>query len=417
MRRMTAAAAALALMATLGVAQGGAERAEAQGLEVGGSGNAYYLNDQFTTTANIQFSFGLATDQVYFGDWDGDGVDTPMHRRGATFSLSNANASVAPQQTFTYGRSDDQVLVGDWDGDGVDTLAVRRDTIFHIRNSLSDGSADAVVAYGRSGDTVLVGDWDGTRTDTFAVRRGAQYHVRNTMTSGPADVIVQYGREDDDVLVGDWDGNRTDSFAVRRDATYFIANHIRPGEADVTVVYGRVDDVAFSGDWNGDGADTLGVRRVAAPPPVPADPVNCTGTGANQVDPAVCQTMETARADMLVLVNAERAERDLPALRLDPCLDEVAQHWAESMAWLRTTGSAHNPDLTADMRACSMRSWGENVARDRVPTPDEERIMERWLASTGHYNNLMTSSRTLIGVGVAPSSDGHWYYVLDFGQK
>lgn len=171
MRRMTAAAAALALMATLGVAQGGAERAEAQGLEVGGSGNAYYLNDQFTTTANIQFSFGLATDQVYFGDWDGDGVDTLTVRREAVYYVKNSLEGGPADVEVRYGRPDDVVLTGDWDGDGDDTLAVRRANVYYLANALEGGAADVVVSYGRATDTVLVGDWDADGDDTLGVHR------------------------------------------------------------------------------------------------------------------------------------------------------------------------------------------------------------------------------------------------------
>ena len=416
---MTAAVAVTALAATLTVGYGAVD-ARAQGLEVGGTGDRYYLNDQFSTTANIEFVFGTEGDEVYFGDWDGDGRDTPMVHRGSTFLYSNVNASVEPDRWFTYGRAGDEVVVGDWDGDGRDTLAIRRDALFHIRNSLSEGAADTVVQYGRTGDTVLVGDWDGNDLDTFAVRRGAEYHVRNSMTSGPADVIVQYGRADDLVLVGDWDGDRKDSFVVRRDATYYIANAIRPGEADTTVVYGRSNDIAFAGDWNGDRKDTLGVRRVFTPPPPPpppADPVDCTGTGgANAADPYTCQQMAAAVPEMLALINEERAARELPPLRQGPCLTGAAQHWAESMVWLSTSGSAHNPDLTADMRACGVVGWSENVGRTVGNAPDTRGMMDRWLASSGHYRNLMSTTMEYVGIGVASDGDRQWYYVLDFGR-
>lgn len=422
MRRIMAAAAVTALAATLTVGLA-ADDAHAQGLEVGGAGNAYYLNDQFSTVANIEFRFGHAGDEVYFGDWDGDGRDTPMLRRGTTFLYTNTNATGEPERSFSYGRSTDQVLVGDWDGDGRDTLAVRRDAVFFVRDTLSDGPADRVIQYGRADDTVLVGDWDADRLDTFAVRRGAQYHVRSSMTSGPADVIVQYGRHEDLVLVGDWDRDGKDSFAVRRDATYFIANAIRPGEADVTVVYGRTDDIAFAGDWNGNGADTLGVRRAITPPapppppPVPADPVDCTGGGGpNAASPATCQAMDVATREMLALVNEERQRRGLTALRQGPCLTAAAQHWSESMVWLQTSGTAHNPSLTADMRACGVAGWSENVGRSIGNQPDARGMMDRWLASSGHYRNLMNPNLTHVGIGVASGGDRQWYYVLDFGR-
>ncbi|MFJ1289394.1 hypothetical protein, partial [Actinotignum timonense] len=75
------------------------------------------------------------------------------------------------EQVFSYGRADDQVFAGDFDGDGKDTFAVRRGNTFHITNRLTGGDAETTLAYGRHGDAVFIGDWDGNGTDTPAVRR------------------------------------------------------------------------------------------------------------------------------------------------------------------------------------------------------------------------------------------------------
>ncbi|QDC25587.1 SpoIID/LytB domain-containing protein [Georgenia yuyongxinii] len=222
----------------------------------------FFLNDAWTTTANHVFQYGRDTDEVLVGDWDGDGADTLMVRRGATFYVSNDLAGGNAEQVFTYGRPGETILVGDWDGDGVDTLAVRRGAQYFIKNSMGGGGADAVITYGRAGDTVLVGDWDGNGTDTLTVRRGPEYHVKNAIAGGRADQVVVYGRGGDAVVVGDWDGNGTDTLAVRRGAEYHVKNSISAGPADRVLVYGRADDVVLVGDWNGDRADTLGVRRL-----------------------------------------------------------------------------------------------------------------------------------------------------------
>ncbi|MDR7234302.1 hypothetical protein [Agrococcus sp. BE272] len=277
--------------------------ASAQGLEVGGSGNDYYLNDAFTAVANHEFELGLDSDRVYFGDWDGNGTDTAMVRRGAQYFPTQSNGAPSLGAGVTYGRSTDQVVVGDWDGDGRDSLAIRRGTQFHISNTISSGSAERVVTYGRDGDVVLVGDWDGNGTDTFAVRRGAQYHIRNSLTSGFADEVVQYGRASDAVLVGDWDGDGDDTFAVRRGATYYVANTIRSGAADITFTYGRSSDIAFAGDWDGDGEHTLGVRRsdsaaAAQPAPAPAPSTGMPGPDNTGVPAGV--SLRVHRGDIVV---------------------------------------------------------------------------------------------------------------------
>nr|KEP23495.1 hypothetical protein DA06_08025 [Georgenia sp. SUBG003] len=249
----------------------GLPTASAKGGAIGGSGSGFYLSDTFSSKANIELTYGSAADDVFVGDWDGDGADTLAYRRGNAFYVRNSNTTGEPDQLFTYGRPGDTVLVGDWDGDGVDTLAVRRGNLYHVKNSLTSGVADSVVAYGRSDDTVLVGDWDADGKDTFAVRRGSEYHVRNSMSSGVADKIAYYGRSGDDVYVGDWDGDGEDTFTVRRGSVYYVANAIRGGEADFEVVYGRATDTTLVGDWNADGVDSLGVRRVETPAPTSVD--------------------------------------------------------------------------------------------------------------------------------------------------
>ncbi|HLV05947.1 hypothetical protein [uncultured Georgenia sp.] len=269
-RRVLTATAAV--MLSLGLAVGASAPATAKGEAVGGTGNEYFLTNDFSSTAH-RFIYGRADDELFIGDWDGDGRDTLAIRRGKTFYVTNSLTGGAAERVFKYGRPGDVVLVGDWNGDGKDTFAVRRGNEYHVKNSVSGGAADRVFRYGRADDTVLVGDWDRDRRDTFAVRRGSQYHVKNSLRGGPADTVVNYGRASDDVLVGDWDGDGRDTFAVRRGNAYHIANAIRGGAADRVAHYGKANDTVFVGDWNRDGRDTIGLRRVATPRPAQPAPV------------------------------------------------------------------------------------------------------------------------------------------------
>ncbi|MCK6211784.1 SpoIID/LytB domain-containing protein [Georgenia sp. EYE_87] len=222
----------------------------------------FFLNDAWTSEANHEFQYGRYTDEVFVGDWDGDGTDTLAVRRANTFFVTNTLRGGQADVTFAYGRPGDTVLVGDWDGDGKDTFAVRRGNEYHVKNSVTGGPADKVIAYGRASDAVVVGDWDGNDTDTFAVRRGNLYHVKNSISGGAADTVVPYGRATDDVYAGDWDGNGTDTFTVRRGNQFHIKNTIASGAADRVLSFGRATDIVLVGDWDGNGTDTLGVRRL-----------------------------------------------------------------------------------------------------------------------------------------------------------
>ncbi|MDR1808546.1 MAG: C39 family peptidase [Propionibacteriaceae bacterium] len=262
--KKTAAVGLAAALAWAAAAQGAALPAQAQGVPVGGVGQTFYLNDQFTGAANVTFEYGTATDTVYFGDWNGDGVDTPMIRRGNEYLVRNSNTSGGADLVFNYGNSDDVVLVGDWDGDGIDTVMVRRGNAYYVNNSNATGTADVVFRYGNSDDVVLVGDWDGDGIDTLTVRRGGAYHVSNSNATGTADHVFWYGNWDDTVLVGDWNGDGVDTLGVVRGNHFFLRNSTTTGVSDIDFYYGNATDRPFAGDFNGDGRDTIGVRRPPA---------------------------------------------------------------------------------------------------------------------------------------------------------
>src|SRR3954462_5376466 len=91
--------------------------AAAQGTPVGGSGNVFFLSGAGSTggQAQLVITFGDPTDEVFYGDWDGDGTDTPMTRKSNVFRTSDTNGSL--KSVFAYGDAGDVVVIGDWNGD------------------------------------------------------------------------------------------------------------------------------------------------------------------------------------------------------------------------------------------------------------------------------------------------------------
>jgi hypothetical protein len=66
------------------------------------------------------------TEVVGLGDWDGNGTDTPLLRKGNTYyAYDSWDSGAAPAHEMTVGGSRNAVLVGDWDGGGRDTMALR----------------------------------------------------------------------------------------------------------------------------------------------------------------------------------------------------------------------------------------------------------------------------------------------------
>ena len=206
------------------------------------------------------FLYGPVTDDVYVGDWDGNGTDTPAYRVGNTFYVRNANSTGGYDAMTAYGRATDTVYVGDWDGDGVDTFAVRRGNHFFVSNDFEGGEAASDFAYGRAGDEVLVGDWDDNGTDTVAVRRGHGFYIQNALVGGEAETTFFYGRPTDDVLIGDWDGDGADTPAIRRGQEVHVRNTLTTGIATQVTYFGDRTDRVLVGDFDGDGTDTLGIH-------------------------------------------------------------------------------------------------------------------------------------------------------------
>ncbi|GAA4288035.1 hypothetical protein [Georgenia daeguensis] len=223
----------------------------------GPTGKTYLLNNGWDAAHDTTVVTGNHYDRVYTGDFDGDGRDTVVYRRRATYALGRCYQ--------VFGRANDEAFVGDWDGNGTDTLAVRRGNTIMLSNTPCSGRADRTITYGRVGDVVLVGDWDGDGKDSFAVRRGNVFYVKNRLT-GPPELTFAYGRPSDTVLVGDWDGYGRDTLAVRRGNAYYVRNALSAGPANFRANYGRAADAALVGDWNGDNKDSLGLRRRDAIP-------------------------------------------------------------------------------------------------------------------------------------------------------
>ncbi|PFG19126.1 hypothetical protein ATL40_0682 [Serinibacter salmoneus] len=217
--------------------------------------------------------YGRASDGAFVGDWDGDGIDTLMVRRGREYFVTNdPDPTTGADYVIRYGDADDRTYVGDWDGDGTDTLAVKRGRAWYITNeSRPTRGADYVIRYGNHWDAPRVGDWDGDGTDTLAVIREGRFFVTNeTDPTRGADYDFRYGNAGEWVEVGDWDGDGTDTVAVVRmgeDEAVLVAQD--PGSANLRIDLdlSHMDDsretweyVVFTGDWDGDGIDTYGYR-------------------------------------------------------------------------------------------------------------------------------------------------------------
>ncbi|MBN1142341.1 MAG: hypothetical protein JXB25_11200 [Deltaproteobacteria bacterium] len=211
--------------------------------------------DEDNDTAALSFGFSddQAGDQVFVGDWNGDGVKTIGMRRGKVYYLRHSNTSGPADQVFTWGETPDRVIAGDWDGDGVDTIGVKRKTKYYLKKTNNASNTYTSFAFGfstaQAADVPLAGDWNGNGIDTIGLKRGNGYYLRNSNNKGNPNYSFTFGDSSDVPVVGDWDGNGTDTIGVRQGATFLLRNSHSDGEADLVFDFGEAGGAPFGGRW------------------------------------------------------------------------------------------------------------------------------------------------------------------------
>ncbi|MGW5851070.1 CAP domain-containing protein [Streptomyces sp. NPDC055254] len=145
-------------------------------------------------------------------------------------------------------------------------------------------------------------------------------------------------------------------------------------------------------------------------PQAPARPP--AGTAAPEA-PEGTPAPSGAQAEVLALVNKERAAAGCSALTVNAKLTKAAQDHSADMAAhsnMSHTGSdGSDPGGRITRAGYVWRTYGENVAYG-YSTP--AKVMEGWMNSPGHKRNILDCSYKEIGIGLA--QPGH-YWTQNFG--
>lgn len=220
-------------------------------------GNRYFIDYGHDGDVDVEFGFGLSSDQHLVGDWDGDGDDDIALKRGERYYFDfNFDGKSEIYQGF--GNPTDQAIVGDWDGDGRDEIGLKRGERYYL-NFDYDGQAELYIGFGNATDSVFVGDWDGDGDDNLALRRGDLYFF-DFGHDGQSEAVFGYGSTQHKVIVGDWDANGRESMGLKRNEFYYMDNNF-DGQTEIYTGIGISTDKYLVGDWNGDGRDTIGAKR------------------------------------------------------------------------------------------------------------------------------------------------------------
>lgn len=129
-----------------------------------------------------------------------------------------------------------------------------------------------------------------------------------------------------------------------------------------------------------------------------------------------CVDLDAYAQEVLTLTNAQREAAGLNPLSADPVLTEMAMLRARELeeSYSHTRPSGENCKTVFREFETDLRFWGENAAKgNRTP----EAVVEAWMDSPGHRENLLREDAEYLGVGVWQDEDGILYWVQLFAKE
>jgi len=118
---------------------------------------------------------------------------------------------------------------------------------------------------------------------------------------------------------------------------------------------------------------------------------------------------------MVCLVNKARAQNGLSALGIDPSLTAAAQEHSNDMA--RSNNMDHTgSDGSSPGDRCQQEGFNGSAVAENIAfgQSDADSVMQSWLQSPGHRENIMNPEYTMMGSAVSNSGSTP-YYTQDFG--
>jgi uncharacterized protein YkwD len=135
--------------------------------------------------------------------------------------------------------------------------------------------------------------------------------------------------------------------------------------------------------------------------------------------PAEPADAASLRADVLLLVNAERGERGAPALAADPALEKAAQALAAQIAGAESLSAVESESGQDLLHRAAAAGYGPLAVAEIVLTGEgelEERLQALARRDPETFAEAMSQQYRDVGVGIAVS-DERIVWVLLFGLK
>lgn len=265
-----------------------------QAAGAGGTQIRWYnlLNNAAAT--ETQTDFGVVTDYITPGDFDGDGKDDiaiwrPQTDNSFFYILQSSTNTL---RTVRFGMpNDDPFLIADYDGDGVDDPAIFRkggsdssQSFFWWYGSYgTTKNVQVVVPWGVGADVAAPGDYNGDGKADFCVFRGIGTPARGLFfihygtglfdATSPNDTVTRFGLPTDAIVPGDYDGDGKTDLALTRVegaalAWYYLPSSGVGGGTTPRLAWGRqATDIEVQGDYDGDGTTDRAIWRSATGTP------------------------------------------------------------------------------------------------------------------------------------------------------
>ena len=116
--------------------------------------------------------------------------------------------------------------------------------------------------------------------------------------------------------------------------------------------------------------------------------------------------------------NQERKKKDLPPLTLNPALSKIARAHSENMA--RQGKMEHTLDEKSPFDRMRDAGFKFSAAAENIAMGDKGiplgTIMQAWMDSKGHAENILNTDYTDIGVGIARDKMGALYFTQVFAR-
>ena len=172
-------------------------------------------------------------------------------------------------------------------------------------------------------------------------------------------------------------------------------------------------------------ASSLGPTTKPTEAPAPTPTVQPTAAPTPTAIPTTEPTAEPAKSEsssdfgssVLALVNSYRSSAGLSSLKYSSAMqkaaDTRAMECASSFSHTRPDGSKAYTALTE--RGISFTAFGENIfAASGMSSVSAEYVVEQWMASQGHRENILRDGFTHMCIGIASQGD-EIYVVQLFG--